>query len=250
MRNTIQKIKVFLKLQADSRADARGFTFIELIFVISIFGIMSSIVLFGFHNFGLKTQLDNLAQDVALRIVEAQKAAISGRSTATLFGIDAAHAPSYGVYFSNDATDPTAPLNTQFTYFADNDHSKTYSDTTPCPATPTPGHECISVTTITTGEYVSKVCYDSATTVHFCPDAGSAHITFTRPFPDATMNVCNTPTGSCSGGGLNAVKAYIELTSGVDPTLQKTIIVTSLGEVRVYDGGEHDVCVASGLAGC
>jgi hypothetical protein len=211
---------------------------------------MGSIVLFGFRDFGSKTQLDNLAQDVALRIVEAQKAAISGRSTATLFGIDTAHAPSYGVYFSDNAID-TGGLNRQFTYFADNDHSKTYSDVTPCPASPTPGHECISVTSITTGEYVSNICYYSTSTVYNCVEGGSAHITFTRPFPDATMNVCNdTGITSCTALGASVPETFIELTSGADPTQQKTIIVTSLGEVRVYNGGAHDACLAGGLAGC
>ena len=256
MQNTLYKkiSDVFKKLEAKSKkqkAFSSGFTFMELIFVISIFGIMAGIVLFGFRTFGDKAALDNLAQDIALEIVGAQKAAISGVSTTALPGFVPGTVPSYGVYFSDNSTDTVNPLNKQFTYFADNPPQNKLYDTSVLPCG-TSGLECISTTAITTGEYISNICYDTASSsVPNCVDSGSAHITFIRPFPDATMKVCDTSTGSCTGLGLGAIRTYIEISSGADTTQKRTIVVNSLGEVRVANGGAHDVyCAAGGLSGC
>ncbi|KKQ07855.1 MAG: hypothetical protein US18_C0006G0001, partial [Parcubacteria group bacterium GW2011_GWB1_36_5] len=50
----------------------RGMTYVELIVVLSIFAVMSSIVLFNYGEFQAKVDIKNLASDIALKIVEAQ----------------------------------------------------------------------------------------------------------------------------------------------------------------------------------
>lgn len=211
----------------------KGFTLLEVAFVITIFAIMASIVLFRFKDFGTRTALDNLAQDVALRIVGAQKTAISGTLAPGVTGTDESSRPSYGVYFVSGAAGDT--VSHQFTYFTDSaPHDGLFEDLHTCPAALTVGNECISVTTITTGEYVSNICYTTGGSGAFpCVPTGSVHISFTRPFPDATMNICAT-AGACSP--IRADRVYIEVASGIDPTQRKTIIATSLGQVRVFKG--------------
>ena len=141
-----------------ARYASGGFTLLEITFVITIFAIMASIVLLNFRSFGSATALDNLAQDIALRVVGAQKAATSGVLTPGLLGTDSAHAPSYGVYLTSGSVASTADQ--QFVYFADLDHSGYFTDSGvggTCPSTPTSANECLSITTITTGDYISNL---------------------------------------------------------------------------------------------
>jgi len=227
--------------QKKTREGERGFTLLEVAFVITIFAIMASIVLFRFKDFGTKTAIENLAQDVALRIVSAQKAAISGSLTSGFAGTSEANEPSYGMHFVAGASSDAASR--EFAYFADTNHNKMYDDPG---AACTLGSECLSITSITTGEYVSDICYaDSGAGTIPCSSTAGVHITFTRPFPDATINICTSGGGTCSPTPTGRV--YIEITSGIDTALKKTIIVTSLGEVRVVDGS---ACAASGSTIC
>ncbi len=216
-----------------------GFTLVEIVFVIAIFAIMSSVVLFQFNSFSARTEQENLAQDIALRIVEAQKSAISGLSSATLLGTSDTVAPSYGVNFSSDGASGD---NKQFIYFSDLNHNSYYDDAT-ITGCGTPGHECLSVTKINSGDYVSKICYrvrgvgwgSSPTTC----GAASANIVFTRPWPAPVMSGYYSGTITLASPPDSVVeKLYIELTSTANPVLQKTLIINNLGKVQVFNGCE------------
>ena len=103
------------------RSDERGFTLIEMVMVFVIFAIMATITLFNFREFNDKASFNNLADDVALRVITAQKAAISGQINANLLGADVE--PSYGMYFSTaiptGSTSAVDATDTQFVYFTD-----------------------------------------------------------------------------------------------------------------------------------
>ena len=241
MRDMIRRMRIAVK-------DERGFTILELMFVIAIFGIMSSITLFGFRDFAQKTSFDNLAQDIALHIVQAQKAAISGKVNQTV--LISSVAPTYGVFFESGST--PSPANQRFTYFNDLPASggglldMRYTAPTGggCP----PSSECISQTKITSGEYIDLISYVPMGGTYTPLASGSvAHITFTRPFPDASIILCtgSAPTDPCTAPLSNV---YIELMSSISPTIKKTIVVNGLGEVRVYNGST--VCAYTGGTGC
>ncbi len=214
----------------------KGFTLIEMVFVFVIFAIMASITLFNFRGFNTKLQFNNLTQDVALRVVSAQKSAISGATNINFIG--QAARPSYGVYFKAATTATTD--STQFIYFNDLPDlisgtgvgDKFYNPSGgPCPSSPVLGNECLSVTAITTGEFVSNVCYlNTGATLGTCASGGAANIVFTRPFPDAALSV---DTGSIM---VLPQQVCIELTSGSDTSLKKTISISNLGEIRTHDG--------------
>lgn len=220
-----------------------GFTLLEVVFVIAIFAVMASIVLFRFNDFGAQTEFDNLSQDIALRVVEAQKSALAGKLNPNF---DGTTAPSYGVYFSND---PVSDQNKQFTFFTDINsggaHDNLYNATAGCTGTATFGNECISNTTITTGDYIDTICYQPMSGGVVCNNSltpTGAHITFIRPFPKATIGIKTT------GSPIFVQSVYIGLVSGINPNLQKTIVVTGLGEVHVSEGS---ACSVSGyLGGC
>jgi len=96
----------------------RGMTYVELIVVLSIFSIMTSVVLFNYGAFQAKVDIKNLASDIALKIVEAQKSALSGKLSTQVF----ISKPAYGLYFN------TSP-STSFIYFADFNNNKIYDET-------------------------------------------------------------------------------------------------------------------------
>ena len=64
----------FKKLQKN-----KGMTYVELIVVLSIAGIIASISLFNYKDFQDRVDMKNLASDIASKIVEAQKNSISGK---------------------------------------------------------------------------------------------------------------------------------------------------------------------------
>jgi prepilin-type N-terminal cleavage/methylation domain-containing protein len=218
-----------------SSHNEKGFTLIEMVFVFVIFAVMSSITLFNFRGFNQKLEFNNLVQDIALRIITAQKSSISGSTNINFLGQTAR--PSYGVYFKASPT-PTVDSR-QFIYYNDlpdpafgSTGNKMYDPPGgPCPSTPLMDNECLSVTAITTGEYVSNICYVvPGGALGTCNTSGEAHITFIRPFPDAAIRV--------DAGAMISIPQHvcIELTSAKDMTIKKTIAVSNLGEVRTLEG--------------
>lgn len=91
-----------------------GMTYVELIVVLSIFSIMSGIVMYNYQGFQAKVDIKNLASDIAIKIVEAQKSSKNG--VLPLIFVSDTWKPSYGVYF--DGVTPPAPLR-EFIYFVD-----------------------------------------------------------------------------------------------------------------------------------
>ncbi len=220
----ITKIKDKFHFSRTKFHDERGLTFIELIFVLSIFGILSTVVIFQYGKFAANVKIENLAQDIALRIAQAQKSAISGTLNSNL--IPGTISPTYGVYFT---TSPDNAQNNykQFTYFFDDNHDgilKLKSPNLVCPSI-----QCISQTTITTGEYVSKIC-DTGKNNNSCLKVTTGvAITFTRPFPDAI--IMNNDKKTAFAGGVE-----IEITSP-STNSKKTIMVSKVGQISVRNGG-------------
>lgn len=96
----------------------KGMSYVELIVVLGIFAVMSSVVIFNYSQFQSKVDIKSLASDIALKIVEAQKSSLSGNSP-NLF--QSGFKPSFGVYF-----DSTSTLSTSFIYFADKNNNSKY----------------------------------------------------------------------------------------------------------------------------
>lgn len=121
----------------------QGMTYVELIVVLSIFSVMSSIVIFNYGEFQAKVDMKNLANDVALKIVEAQKSALSGILPSVAPYITP-WKPSYGLYFNlnND--------NKSFIYFTDLNNNNIF-DTGDCSG------ECLSKFSITKEHFISRI---------------------------------------------------------------------------------------------
>jgi type II secretory pathway pseudopilin PulG len=148
-----------------------GMSYVELIVVLSIFAVMSSVVIFNYGDFQAKVDIKNLASDIALKVVEAQKFSLSGQlppsAQYNLIVSPATWKPSYGVYF--DTTTSTASK--QFIYFVDLNNLNGYEN----------GEE-LNTISITKNNYISRIdkCTDAT-----CTSPASINnplsVTFKRP---------------------------------------------------------------------
>ncbi len=204
--------------------DSRGMTSLELVVVLMIFGVIASTVIFKFSSFSNNVALDNLAQDIALRVKQAQTNAIGGQyprlntggGTEQTAPTLSTWKPSYGVYFDKIIN------NKQFVFFLDRDNNKLYNTAgeTTCGIGDS---ECLDMITINTQEYISDICIGAT-----CGTINHASVVFTRPFPDATVYY-NT------GGGeiLATSDLKIKIKNNDTDLATKVITVTPLGQISV-----------------
>lgn len=200
----------------------QGMTFIELIVIISLFGIIASVVLFNSRDFSSNISLQNLSQDIALTIKRAQTTSASGGYN-TLFVLP--NKPSYGVYI-----DPTEQ---SFYYFADLDNSgrlESVDPTNRACGTPVVGDECIEKYTISGTDDIKKVCANSKLMqgdVDCSPDK-PLEVVFKRPNLDAVIRYAGFPI--VSTGVIVDGKIVIQ---SADETRQKNIIIWATGQISV-----------------
>jgi prepilin-type N-terminal cleavage/methylation domain-containing protein len=123
-----------------------GMTYVELIVVLSILSIIASISLYNYHGFQGKVDLKNLANDIALKAVEAQKRAIYGNfpPASQIGSITSTWNPAYGLYFNRPAD------NKSFYRFTDLNNNNIYEGSN-CIS------ECLEKISITKGNSISAL---------------------------------------------------------------------------------------------
>ena len=210
------------KLKTRSYKLNGGMTYVELIVVLSIFATMSSIVLFNYNGFEDKVDIKILANDIALKIVEAQKSAISGTLN---FNALPDWKPAYGIYFDSSSdidtsVEPNIPFSKEFIYFADlNDPTQNnLYDYSNCGGT----GECLDKIIITKGNYIQEI--DSYIGDVATPITDPISITFTRPNSSAVFS---------SEGILLSGFDYIQITISSPSLLKAYIKVYPSGRVQI-----------------
>jgi type II secretory pathway pseudopilin PulG len=200
----------------------QGMTFIELIVIISLFGIIASVVLFNSRDFSSNISLQNLSQDIALTIKRAQTTSASGGYNG-LFVLP--RKPSYGVYVN--------PSEQSFYYFADLDNNGQLDSLDPtnraC-GTPSAGDECIEKYTISGTDDIKEVCANSKLMQGDvdCSLDEPLEVVFKRPNLDALIHY----KGSLSASMQDIVDGKIVIQSA-DGTRQKNIIIWVTGQISV-----------------
>jgi len=183
MKNNILKIGNWKLKIGDFR---RGMSYVELIVVLSIFSVISSVVIFNYGEFQAKIDIKNLAGDIALKIVEAQKSSLSGKlpSLAQQLQITSVWKPSYGLYF-NIVSD-----NKSFIYFTDLNNNTLYEGSDCL-------DECAEKITLNKENTISSldVLYQGDVTPHSFNDLT---ITFTRPSGSAVIKSASPFTSAIS----------------------------------------------------
>jgi prepilin-type N-terminal cleavage/methylation domain-containing protein len=184
-----------------------GFSLIELLIVISIFTIMTALLVANYRRFGNNVTLTNLAYEVALSIREVQSYGLGVRSTRT--GTSATQFDqAYGFNIANA---------TSYRVFADEDASKTFNSTNPADVT-------VRVYTLPAGNTISKKCGTVTVGGAYNNMTGSLDITFLRPDPASVIR----------SNGTDYKKANICLQS--QNGRLKQIEVTTAGQISVADG--------------
>ena len=229
----------FLKIKNKLR-DQKGFTVLELIFVIIIFAILSTTCLISFRTFSARISFNNLTQDIALSVVQAQKDAMMGAINSNFISRDIK--PAYGIYFTTaSSTSGTHNVvNTQFVSFTDMPGvgsgstsligDKIYDPTLlniNCGNSSNP--ECVRVAGISTGEYVSKICYVSGSLVCASPDVS---IVFVRPNPDPVISV---RTSFAVSTYITTPAVCIEVAAPQDVSSTRTIKINSFGQISTFN---------------
>lgn len=198
----------------------KGMTYVELIVVLSIFSIMTSIVLFNYNEFQAKVDIKVLSNDIALKIVEAQKSASSGKLP--IQTVSTTWAPSYGIYFNTSGTIQSADSK-NFIYFANTIDSLNhdYNDLS-CSLPPTTSSgECLEKFNITKGSSISRldVFYqDGTSTVSPASPPTDFTVTFTRPNSGANIKSTFSFTSAISyiqvtisSSRTSSIKSYIKI---------------------------------------
>ncbi len=188
----------------------RGMSYAELIVVLSIFAIMSSIALFNYRDFQANVEIKNLTSDIALQIVQAQKDSINGVLPPLNFTPSVLQwKPAYGVYFDINTPD-------QFVYFVDLDQDNV------CPVTNCAGEDLnlISINKATISGV--EIC-DENDNCNNGPEALA--VSFKRPNSEAILNGDpNLVTGS------GYAQITVESTKG-----------NAEGFIRIYPSGRVEV---------
>lgn len=154
--------------------DNRGMTYVELIVVLSIAGLLAGVSLFNYKGFQERVDMTNLANDIASKIVEAQKSSISGKLP--VVSQPSNWKPSYGISFKTIS----ASTNRNFYLFTDymnlgvQDKKVSSSDINSCPS-----GECTQVITINNNYYIESIKSYTGTTGTILNTP--LHISFTRP---------------------------------------------------------------------
>lgn len=184
----------------------KGMTYVELIVVLSIFAIMSSVILFNYSGFQAKVDIKTLASDIALKIVEAQKSAMSGKWDSNALP---GWKPAYGVYFDTSNSDEKK----KFSYFADLNNDNFYLD------------PVLDQPTITKNNFISTL------EIIGCPPQSPQEVTnlgivFKRPDSNAKIT---------SGGNLLLCASYAQITvsSPSSPPVTAKIKIYSSGRIQI-----------------
>lgn len=193
----------------------KGMTYVELIVVLSIFAMISSVVMFNYGDFQSKVDMKNLASDVALEVLGAQRASLSGVMPTGKI-VSSGWKPSFGVHFS--ILEKGEEKN--FKYFVDLDNNSEY-DGLACDGKA----ECLKMIELARSNFISNIEFfykgsDISTRVT------DVTVTFLRPSSGA---VFKTSDSKIDYGNVSYFQITIDSNKGVP------------GIIKIYTSGRIQV---------
>ncbi len=197
-----------------------GMSYIELIVVLSIFSVLSGVVLYNYGDFQSKVDIKNLSSQIALKIVEAQKSSLSG--LLPQLSVSPTWKPSYGVYFNfNDK----GLSQTNFIYFTDLD-SDGFFDGDDCTG------ECLEKVTIGKGNTISamKVFYASGQVKRTGMEEAKG-----TPIEDLTVSFSRPSSGAIlnTSAGFTSTVSFVQIIVTSPKSTNSTINVYPSGRIEV-----------------
>lgn len=158
-----------------------GITLVELLVVMSIFVIITTIAIFNYGKFDSSISTQNLADDIALTIRKAQSYAIGVRGLGNEFNY------RYGVHFTTNPTPGSAfaGSNTSFIFFVDMNNSDAYEFDNKCGNPSETWNDCLEILNITSTDFIQDIYLGSKDNPMGPEDA--VDIFFTRPNLEPTF---------------------------------------------------------------
>lgn len=180
----------------------RAFSLVELLVVVMIFTVISSVILANHSKFNSSVLLGSVAYDMALSLRQAQVYGLSTQQFAGQFQL------GYGIHFAGTNS---------YTLFADIDKDQRYNNTV---------DSIVQTYTLGQGYSIQSFCGIRADGSHECSNGTSAighlDVGFLRPNPDATITSENAGVYS---------SAIITVQSGAGQT--RTVTIQSTGQISV-----------------
>lgn len=226
-----------------------GVTLIEMLVVVGIIAVVSSVIIFNYSDFSTNVSIRNLTQDVALTVRKAQTYATSVHTIDGLPGnVSTRTYSAYGVSFSLERprgggpvvigpnADTTTPSAKRFALFADIpadggtlDGLYRQDTNTPC-GNPSLGNECIEVFDIMTVDRIVGICVEgndtsTSDTPYDCPQTGGVDISYRRPNPDAVIMARD----GTSSRQVSYAKIVFESAKG----LRRAVLIWNTGQISV-----------------
>lgn len=191
-----------------------GFTLVEMLVSISIFAIVTAVVLIRNNEFNSGILFSNLVYEIALSIREMQTYGITVRAS-DLGRFD----NGYGVYFNISDTEKSSFI--QFTDIPDGAglRNQIYDTAN--------SNEKLFKLNLKPGNFICKICLND-----LCASSvDNVSISFIRPEPDAVIK----STDPLAPTTIN--KAVVMIRAPGTENIQKSIVVTSVGQISVENGG-------------
>lgn len=210
-----------------------GLTLVELLVVIGIFLMITTIVIFNYSDFSSTVSLQNLTDDIALSIRKAQSFAIGARGIST--GSDIVFNKSYGMHFSanENPENSLSGSNRSFLMFSTLGTSKKYTNNSYSGDICGQDNDCIELFNITTVDEIEKIeAYNGPTLVSSGAPSSSIDIIFTRPDPKAYLCYREQMTDDCTSN-VSSVSIVISNGKTDDKKKIKTISVQNTGQISV-----------------
>ncbi len=218
-----------------------GFSMVELLVAVSIFMVVTSVLLVNYPKFSSKILLENVAYEVALSARQAQSYGLNVR-VASLGGGNTSF-PTYGVHFSLNGINSNDPSDSKtFVLFADllpdtltpTANNKKYDAVSGCDVI---GGECVEKFSIQNTNQIYMLCGNLKSTGANIDNWGSISgadcsltsldISFTRPDPDAYIIGYSTLTGN------DVVFSDAEIVLRSPRGSTKNVVVWQTGQISV-----------------
>ena len=166
----------------------KAFTLVELMVVIGIFFVITSVILFQSKSFDSNITASNLAQDIALTVRKANAYTLGFQVPQTVSGVSI---KGYGVNF-------TAGVGDSFVLFGETDpYDQLYTHTSGCGLF---SHidECIEETNIKTKDRITEISVDVSGSPLTLSPGDSLSIIFTKPTGEVSYCVQSGGIGGCN----------------------------------------------------
>ena len=207
----------------------RGMTLVELMVVLSIFVIVTSLSIFDYKSFRSNISIQNLANDITLAVRKAQNFAIGAHNANEVFTL------GYGLHFTTSSDSSYGSIsgsNKSFIMFIDSTVNKLYDYST-TDLTCGSDNECSEIFNITTSDRIVAIYLNDDTSP--IESTSALDITFLRPNPDAIFcHRFNINSSSCNTSTVIS-HVRIKISNGLTGTDEKTKIISiwNTGQISI-----------------